>query len=117
MIVKCPHCGEQVEVSQSDLGYELECLYCEKGFTPKRQVQMNRKAQPERRHFKVALVKESALSTIFLGASKVPVNKMEEVLNRYGAQGYQLDFQIVEHRRMLLFWVREAVVMTFSKTF
>ena len=65
--------------------------------------------------YKVEVVKEGALGTILVGSSKLPVEKMEEVLNRYGADDWNLDFMVVEQHRLLLFWQREAAVMVFSK--
>lgn len=67
------------------------------------------------KQFKVEVVAEGALGTIFLGASKLPVQKMEEVMNQYGSQGWDLEFMLVEQKRFMLFWQREAAVITFSK--
>ena len=47
--------------------------------------------------------------------SKLPIRKMEEVLNRYGADGWDMDFMVIEQHRMFLFWRREAAIITFSK--
>ena len=69
----------------------------------------------KKKEFKVDVVKESALSTFFFGSAKMPIKKMEEVMNLNGLQGWELVFQIVEKRRFLLFWNREATVMTFSR--
>lgn len=68
-----------------------------------------------KKKYKVEVVKEGALGTLFVGASKLPVEKMEEVMNRYGADGWDMDFMVIEQHRMLLFWKREAAVITFSK--
>ena len=65
--------------------------------------------------YKVEVVKEGALGTLILGASKIPVRRMEEVMNRYGAYGWDMDFMIMEQHRMFLFWKREAAIITFSK--
>tara|TARA_B100001758_G_scaffold231993_1_gene228957 strand:+ start:322 stop:675 length:354 start_codon:yes stop_codon:yes gene_type:complete len=65
--------------------------------------------------FKVEIIKENALSTLFFGSSKLPINKMEACLNNYGKKGWDVAFQVIEQHRLLLFWSREAVVITFSK--
>ena len=68
-----------------------------------------------KKEFKIEAVKESALSTLFLGTAKLPLKKMEEVMNLNGLQGWDVAFQIIEMRRMFLFWKRETVVITFSR--
>ena len=68
-----------------------------------------------KREFKVEVVCEGALGTVLFGASKLPVKKMEAVMNRYGAEGWDVAFQMIEQHRMALFWEREAVVVTFSR--
>ena len=57
-----------------------------------------------KKEFKVEVVTESALSTLFLGSAKMPTQKIENVMNKYGLDGWDVVFQIVEKRRMLLFW-------------
>ena len=69
-----------------------------------------------RKQFKIEVVKEGALGTLFLGASRLPVDKMEGIMNEYGAKGWGMDFMVIESHRMLLFWTREAAIITFSKT-
>lgn len=69
----------------------------------------------KKREFKIEIVKEGAIGTMFLGASKLPLKKMETVMNSYGAQGWEMNFMVIERHRMLLFWVREAAVITFSR--
>ena len=68
-----------------------------------------------KKEFKVEVVTESALSTLFLGSAKMPTQKIENVMNKYGLDGWDVVFQIVEKRRMLLFWNREAMIITFSR--
>ena len=68
-----------------------------------------------KKEFKVEIIKEGALGTILLGSSKLPLKKMESVMNQYGEQGWDVSFQLIERHRMLLFWSREAVIITFSK--
>ncbi len=67
------------------------------------------------KEFKVEVITEGALGTLFLGASKLPVKRMEEVMNAYGSQGWDVAFMLVERKRMLLFWEREAAIITFSR--
>tara|TARA_B110000093_G_C12603112_1_gene258839 strand:+ start:63 stop:275 length:213 start_codon:yes stop_codon:yes gene_type:complete len=67
------------------------------------------------KEFKVEVIKEGALGTIFLGSSNLPIKKMEAVMNKYGEEGWDVSFQVIEKTRLLLFWSRESVVMTFSR--
>lgn len=67
------------------------------------------------KEFKVEVVTEGAIGTLFLGASKLPVAKMENVMNRYGSEGWDVSFMLVEQKRFLLFWQREAAIITFSR--
>ncbi len=68
-----------------------------------------------KKEFKVISIEEGALGTILLGSSKMPLKKMNQVLNEYGQQGWSVDFQIIEQKRMLLFWKRESVIITLSR--
>ena len=67
------------------------------------------------KQYKVEVVVEGALGTLFLGASSLPIERMEEVMNEYGAKGWNMDFMLVEHKRFMLFWDREAAIITFSR--
>ena len=68
------------------------------------------------KQFKVEVVTEGLLGSLFFGASKLPVEKMEEVMNDYGRRGWDVTFMLIEKKRLLLFWEREAAVITFSRT-
>jgi hypothetical protein len=46
------------------------------------------------KEYKVIHVVEGGLGTIFLGASGIPVKKMETVLNIEATDGWQVVFQI-----------------------
>ena len=45
-----------------------------------------------KKEFKVEIIKEGALGTILLGSSKLPLKKMESVMNQYGEQGWDVSF-------------------------
>lgn len=65
--------------------------------------------------YKVEIIKEGVLGTLFFGASKLPLKKMEKVMNDYGKDGWDVSFQIIEKHRLFLFWQREAIIITFVK--
>jgi len=65
--------------------------------------------------YRVIAVSEGALGTILAGASKLPLKKMESVMNQYGGEGWNMDFMVIEHKRFLLFWERESAILTFSR--
>lgn len=65
--------------------------------------------------YKVVTIVEGGFGTIFLGASGIPVKKMEETLNDEVVHGWQVVFQIIESKRFLLFWSREAVIITLGR--
>jgi Domain of unknown function (DUF4177) len=65
--------------------------------------------------YKVIEVAESGVSVIFLGASSLPLQKVEMELNKMSAQGWSLAFQVMEKKRFLLFWNIDRMVLTFQK--
>jgi hypothetical protein len=67
------------------------------------------------KEYKVIQVTEGGLGTIFLGASGIPVKKMEIALNQEVAEGWQVVFQVIEKKRFLLFWQRESVIITLGR--
>lgn len=69
----------------------------------------------KRFEYRVEVVAEGALGTLFLGQSKLPVKKMEKLLNEYGREGWSVAFMVTEMKRFMLFWSREAVIITFSR--
>jgi hypothetical protein len=68
-----------------------------------------------KKEYKVVVIKENALSSLLLGASKMPIQKMEKIMNEYGQSGWDVSFQVIEQHRLFLFWTREAVVITFCR--
>jgi len=67
------------------------------------------------KEYKVIEVSEGALGTIFLGASGMPIKQMEIQLNKEAADGWQMVFQVIEKKRLWLFWSRETVIMTLGR--
>ena len=62
--------------------------------------------------YTVLVIEESGLSTLLVGSAKLPIKKIEQTLNQYARSGWQVVFQVVEKRRFLLFWSREAMIVT-----
>jgi hypothetical protein len=67
------------------------------------------------KEYKIIQVTEGGLGTIFLGASGIPVKKMEIALNQEVEEGWQVVFQVIEKKRFLLFWQRESVIITLGR--
>ncbi|MEX1303289.1 MAG: DUF4177 domain-containing protein [Desulfotignum sp.] len=67
------------------------------------------------KEYKVLYIVEGGLGTIFLGASGLPIKKMEAALNEAAADGWEVVFQVIEQKRFLLFWKREAVIITLCR--
>ncbi len=67
------------------------------------------------KEYKVVFVAEGGCGTILLGAAGIPVKKMEACINQHAAEGWQVVFQVIENKRFLLFWSREAVIITFGR--
>jgi len=40
---------------------------------------------------------------------------MEVTINELASEGWQVVFQVIEKKRYLLFWSREAVIITFGR--
>ena len=65
--------------------------------------------------YKVVAVAEGAIGTIFLGASGLPLKKLEALLNEEAREGWQVVFQVIEQKRLWLFWTRETIVVTLGR--
>lgn len=65
--------------------------------------------------YKVIYVVEGGCGTLLLGASGLPLQKLEDRLNEEAAQGWQVVFMVLENKRYLLFWQREAVIVTLGR--
>ena len=69
----------------------------------------------EYQEYKVLHVVEGGCGTILLGSSGLPLKKLEAVLNESAAEKWEVVFQVIEKKRFLLFWSREAVVITLGR--
>ncbi|MBF0144907.1 MAG: DUF4177 domain-containing protein [Magnetococcales bacterium] len=67
------------------------------------------------KEYKVIHIVEGGCGTIFLGASGLPLQKIEMELNSLAASGWQVVFQVVERKRFMLFWTREAMIITLGR--
>lgn len=67
------------------------------------------------KEYKVIHVAEGALGTMFLGASGLPMKKIEARLNEEAQEGWNVVFQVIEQKRLMLFWQREAMVITLGR--
>ncbi|PCJ48033.1 MAG: DUF4177 domain-containing protein [Gammaproteobacteria bacterium] len=65
--------------------------------------------------YKIVHVTEGGCGTILLGSSGLPLKKLEDTLNEEAANGWNVVFQVLENKRFLLFWSREAVILTFGR--
>ena len=68
-----------------------------------------------KKEYKVEVIKESALGSILFGQGRLPFKKMENIMNDYGDKGWDISFQLIEKRRLLFLWAREAAIITFSR--
>ncbi len=67
------------------------------------------------KEYKVIHIAEGGCGTILLGASGLPLKKVETVLNEQAADGWQVVFQVLENKRFWLFWTREAMIVTLGR--
>jgi len=67
------------------------------------------------KEYKVLFITEGGCGTIVLGASGLPIQKIEATLNQEAAAGWQVVFQVIEKKRYLLFWQREALIVTLGR--
>jgi Domain of unknown function (DUF4177) len=68
-----------------------------------------------KKEYKVVVFQEGVIGTLLLGASLLPTEKIEQSLNEYGRKGWNMDFMVVEQRRLFFFWAREAAIVTLSR--
>lgn len=65
--------------------------------------------------YKVIHVAEGGCGTLMFGASGMPLKKLEDTLNEEAADGWQMVFMVLEQKRYMLFWTREAAIVTLGQ--
>lgn len=65
--------------------------------------------------YKVVEIHEGVLGTLLLGSSKLPIKEIEDEINKYAADGWNVVFQVIESKRVFLFWQRESMILTLGK--
>lgn len=65
--------------------------------------------------YKIVHIAEGGCGTLLLGSSGMPLKKIEAELNSLAADGWQVVFQVLEQKRFMLFWTREAVIVTLGR--
>ena len=65
--------------------------------------------------YKVELIQDGGCSTLLFGSGNLPVDKVQNVINQYAQNGWTMVFQVIESRRFLLFWTRQAILITFAR--
>ncbi|MGZ7360418.1 DUF4177 domain-containing protein, partial [Streptococcus pyogenes] len=65
--------------------------------------------------YKVVHIVEGGCGTLLLGSSGLPLQRLEAELNQYAQDGWQVVFQVIEKKRYMLFWQREAVIVTLGR--
>ena len=70
---------------------------------------------PKFKEYKIESISEGFLGTILFHASSLPVKKIEERINLRAKEGWQVVFQVLEEKRLLLFWQRETILITFGR--
>jgi hypothetical protein len=68
-----------------------------------------------RYEYKTVIYKEGLFSSVILGDSKVNPERMTEMLNEFGRQGWRVVTMERESRRSLLFFNREAFLIVLER--
>jgi hypothetical protein len=66
--------------------------------------------------YKIVHITEGGCGTILFGSAGLPLKKIEATLNEEATKGWQVVFQVLENKRFLLFWTREAMIVTFGRS-
>ena len=67
------------------------------------------------KEYKIEIVEEGGCATFLLGSARFPKKKFEKICNNMAADGWEVVFQVMESRRFLLFFNKEACIVTFAR--
>lgn len=67
------------------------------------------------KEYKIVIYQESAFGSFLLWQSKIDPLKLTDFLNEHAKEGYRVVTMERENRRMLLFFSREAMVITLER--
>lgn len=67
------------------------------------------------KEYKIVIYQESAFGSLLLWQSKIDPLKLTDFLNEHAKEGYRVVTMERENRRMLLFFSREAMVITLER--
>ncbi len=109
----CKKCGHKIIVDPGDLMSPGENPQPAPQTVP--TIPVAKETDMRFKEYKVMHVAEGGCGTLLLGSSGVPLKKMEAALNEAAADGWQVVFQVIEAKRFLLFWTREAVLITLGR--
>lgn len=70
---------------------------------------------PQNVEYQVLIYQEAMLGSLFLGQSKVDPKRFARFLNDEAAKGWRVKTMEREHRRMLLFFDREAFLVVMER--
>lgn len=65
--------------------------------------------------YSIEIVYEPFLGAMIFGAAGIPKQKLEKAMNNHAKNGYRFEFMAIESRRVLLFWQRDAAILTFAR--
>ena len=67
------------------------------------------------KEYKIEIVEEGGCSTFLLGSARFPKRKFQRLCNKMSQDGWEVVFQVMESRRFLLFFNKEACIVTFAR--
>lgn len=110
---KCASCGTGLAVGGEFAGEKTDCPTCGVRImlsaTPSQVPEPSAlPAKPAKRAVRLpkeapASVSEGALGTLCAGASAIPSQRLQDQLNQEAKSAWQVVFQVVEHKRFLIF--------------
>lgn len=134
MDVVCPLCAVEMVVEVEWVGESVECPGCGEGFTISAPLPLapaavrprgSRAAKargaavkspaPARYEYRVLTVNENLWAALFFGQAALKEGRIQSRLNTQGAEGWDMVFQVVESRRVLLLWSRQTMIITMRR--